>query len=122
MEAVSENTENVTLFWELFNEVIEKVSNGEIKQFRPIDWCTDMAGSNLSALRKVFGENVVHCIKTCEFHFQQFVNRRCRKLSSSNEGQFKDLSHQLLECVTPECYDEVKNQLMTMISQEKEED
>ena len=27
-EAVSENTENVTLFWELFNEVIEKVSNG----------------------------------------------------------------------------------------------
>lgn len=96
MEAVSENTENVTLFWELFNEVIEKVSNGEIKQFRPIGWCTDMAGSNLSALRKVFGENVVHCIKTCEFHFQQFVNRRCRKLSSSNEGQFKDLSHQLL--------------------------
>ena len=81
-----------------------------------------MASSNLSALRKVFGENVVHCIKTCEFHFQQFVNRRCRKLISSNEGQFKDLSHQLLECVTPECYDEVKNQLMTMISQEKEED
>ena len=28
---VSENTENVTLFWELFNEVIEKVSNGEKK-------------------------------------------------------------------------------------------
>lgn len=31
MESVSENTENVTLFWELFNEVIEKVSNGEKK-------------------------------------------------------------------------------------------
>ena len=38
------------------------------KRFRPIDWCTDMAGSNLSALRKVFGEDVVHRIKTCEFH------------------------------------------------------
>lgn len=25
MEAVSETTENVTLFWELFNEVLEKV-------------------------------------------------------------------------------------------------
>lgn len=69
MESVSENTENVTLFWGLFNEVIEKVSNGVKKQFRPIDWCTDMAGSNLSALRKVFGEDVVHRIKTCEFHF-----------------------------------------------------
>ena len=31
VESVSENTENVTLFWELFNEVIEKVSNGEKK-------------------------------------------------------------------------------------------
>ena len=80
-----------------------------------------MVGSNLSALRKVFGEDVVHRVKTCEFHFKQSVNRRCRKLNSSNEGQFKDLS-QLLECVTPECYDEVKNQLMTLISQEKEEE
>ena len=86
MESVSENTENVTLFWGLFNEVIEKVSNDVKKQFRPIDWCTDMAGSILSALRKVFGEDVVHRIKTCEFHFKQSVNRRCRKLNSSNEG------------------------------------
>ena len=45
-----------------------------------------MAGSNLSALRKVFGEDVVPRIKTCEFHFKQSVNRRCRQLNTSNEG------------------------------------
>ena len=45
-----------------------------------------MAVSNLSALRKEFGEDVVPRIKTCEFHFKQSVNRRCRKLNTSNEG------------------------------------
>ena len=41
MESVSENTENVTLFWELFNEVIEKVSNGEkkaVQTYRLVHW------------------------------------------------------------------------------------
>lgn len=81
MEAVSENTENVTLFWELFNEVLEKVSSGTTTMFNPIGWCTDMAGSNLSAIRKVFGDSAVNRIKTCEFHFKESVNLRCRKLS-----------------------------------------
>ena len=46
MEAVSENTEN-----ELFNLVLVKVSGGTVTVFNPIGWCTDMAGSNLSAVR-----------------------------------------------------------------------
>ena len=72
MEAVSENTENVTLF----NEVIQKVSDDDTRRLNPTGWCTDMAGSNLSALQKVFGDSAVHRIKTCEFHFKDFKRSR----------------------------------------------
>ena len=92
MEAVSENTENVTLFWELFNEVLGKVSSGTTMMFNPIGWCTDMAGSDLSAIHKVFGDSGVNSIKTCEFHFKETEDLRCRKLSKDKVKQFKDMT------------------------------
>ena len=121
MEAVSENSENVTLFWELLNEVLEKVSDGTISMFNPRCWCTDMAGSNLSAIRKVFGDSAIDRIKTCEFHFRESVNLRCRKISNDKATHFKDISIKLLECETPECYDTLKEQLLKLISGETEE-
>lgn len=90
MEAVSENTENVTLFWELFNEVLEKVSSGTTTIFNPIGLCTNMAGSNFSTIRKVFGDSAVNCIK---------------KLSEDKATQFKDILIKLLELEIPKCYD-----------------
>ena len=72
--------------------------------------------------KKRRSQAIVQHIKTCEFHFKESVNRHCRKLSSTNTKQFKDLSNQLLECITPEWYDNVKHQFMTLFSQEKEED
>ena len=121
MEAVSENSENVTLFWELLNEVLKKVSNGTTSMFNPLGWCTDMAGSNLSAIRKVFGDSAIDRIKTCEFHFRESVNLRCRKISSDKATYFKDISIKLLQCETPECYDTLKEQLLKLISGETEE-
>ena len=100
---------------------LEKVSSGATTKFNPIGWCTDMAGSNLSAIRKVFGDGAVNRIKTCEFHFKESVGLRCRKLSKDKATQFKDISIKLLECETPECYDDLKEQLLTVMSGETEE-
>lgn len=88
MEAVSKNTENVT-FWELFKEVIEKVSQSLVRYFNPLCWCINMTGSNLSEFRKVFGKAVVQHIKTCEFHFKESVNRHCRKLRVLTQSNLK---------------------------------
>ena len=64
MEAVSENTGNATLFWGLFNEVLEKVSSDSTTMFNPIGLCTDMGESNFSTIRKVaVGDSVVNRIK-----------------------------------------------------------
>jgi hypothetical protein len=118
MDAEAEDSRNVTLFWELFNEVIQKVTGGEVRCFNPVGWCTDMAGSNLSAIQNVFGEEAIHRIKTCEFHFKESVNRRSRFFSGVKVNTFKELAVQLLECVTPECYENTKEKLKAFIERE----
>ena len=82
MEAVSQNTENVTRNSGVFNEFSENVSSGTTTMLNPIGWCTDMAGSNLSAIRKSFGDRAVNPTK---------------KLSMDKATQFKDMSIKLLE-------------------------
>lgn len=66
-----DDSENVILIWELFNEVFEKVLSGIILVFNLIDWCIDMIGFNFSVMWKVFGDSFVNCIKICEFYFKE---------------------------------------------------
>ena len=119
MEAEAEDSRNVApLFWELFNEVIKKVSSGEVNGFNPVGWCTDMAGSNLTTLQNVFGKEAIHRIKTCEFHFKESVNRGSRNFEGTKANTFKELAVQLLECVTPECYEKTKEKLKGFVEEE----
>ena len=67
MEAEQENTENVELFWGLFNEAIARSSNDHAERFNPVGWSTDMAGSNLAGICKVFGEQVRTRIRLVNF-------------------------------------------------------
>ena len=75
MEAEAENTENVSLFWTLFNEVLEKISGNESAMFNPTGWCTDMAGANLAGICNVFGNVAKTRIKSCEFDFKDHRNK-----------------------------------------------
>ena len=49
MEAEVENTENVSLLWTLFNEVLKKIS-GKSAMFNPTGWCNDMGSANLESV------------------------------------------------------------------------
>ena len=93
MEAESDDHTNVTLFWNLLNECLRKVSGDGNCKFNPIVWCTDMAGANLAGLTEVFGETVNDRVKTCEFHFKDHRNKNARKLDSAAE--FKTLCDNL---------------------------
>ena len=57
MERESENTETVTLFGSLFNEVLRKVSGNNLKEFNPIECCMDIAGANMAGIVDVFGDD-----------------------------------------------------------------
>ena len=116
MESESENTENVTLFWKLFNEVLAKVSKEETRKFDPIGWCTDMAGANMAGIFNVFGEEVKSRIKSCEFHFKEHRNKMAKKLDSESSEVFRSFCNRLLESQTPDAYHEAKTQMDQFIN------
>ena len=98
MEAVTEDTVNVELFWRLFNEALRKGSGSDSATFDPIGWCSDMAGANLAGISKVFGDEAE--IKSCEFHFKDHRNKKAKKLDSKSNDEFKQLCDRLLLCTT----------------------
>lgn len=117
MEATAEDTSNITLFWTLFNEVLQKVKNDDNYKFRPVGWCSDMAGSNMAAIRDVFGSEAIPYMKTCEFHFKDHRNQKARKLDENSSECFKLLCDDLLQCVTVDGYDLAKAKLDTFIEE-----
>lgn len=117
MEAESETTENVELFWKLFNEAICKYSNGS-SSFNPVGWCTDMSGAIIAGICKTFGENSKSRIKSCEFHFKDQRNERAKRLDNDSAEEFKNLCNMLLKSTTEANYESVKKRLDSFIDAE----
>ena len=55
MECKGETTESVTLFWNLFNMILQEVKNDEEYKFIPKAFITDDAGENLNGIDAAFG-------------------------------------------------------------------
>ena len=62
------------------NEAYKVVAGDDTLHFNPKGWCTDMAGANMNGLLRVFGDDVLTHIKTCEFHFKESKNKIARTL------------------------------------------
>ncbi|XP_028417757.1 uncharacterized protein LOC114542281 [Dendronephthya gigantea] len=120
MEAENEDTQNIALFWNLFNEVLRKVSRNNNARFNPTGWCTDMAGANLAGLSEVYGNDVRQRIKSCEFHFKDHRNKNPRKLRPEDAEEFKPLCEELLEAATEAQYNKTKMRLDSFISGKEE--
>ena len=111
MEAERENSENIELFWTLFNEAYKVVAGDDTLYFNPIGWCTDMAGANMKGLQKVFGDDVLTRIKTCEFHFKESRNKMAKKLNDDDGKVFKELCDQMLASSLETTYLNIKRKL-----------
>ena len=120
MEAEQESSENIALFWSLFNEGLKKVIGDDKTVFNPQGWCTDMAGANMNGLQQVFGEDALSRIKSCEFHFKDSINKMARKLGQEAGETFKELCQNLLTCSLKETYLEVKQSLEEFINKNSE--
>ena len=70
----------------------------------------DIAGSNMIDL-KVFGEDALQRIKSCEFHFQEKGNKMAHKLSN----EFKTLCNSLLMANIRETYNTAKDAIYQFI-------
>lgn len=117
MEAESEDTTNIELFWTLFNEVLQKVSGQKDYKFNPVGWCTDMAGANFAAISKVFGNESAHRMKSCEFHFKDQRNKKAQRLQTDSSDRFKELCDELLKSATEVGYNKAKAGLDNFIEE-----
>ena len=56
MEMISESSEDIAIFFRLFNEMLEKVSGIPNYKFNPRCFLCDEAGANYKAIRLVYGD------------------------------------------------------------------
>lgn len=121
MEAEREDSENIELFWMLFNEALSQATGTKDTVFIPIGWCTDMAGANMNGLERVYGKEVLERVKSCEFHFKENRNKMAQKLKDNEEAQqFKELCDALLAARMVETYCSAKDSLESFIQNKPE--
>ena len=120
METERENSETIELFWSLFNQALQKATGNETAHFNPKGWCTDMAGANMNGLKKVFGDDNLTRIKSCEFHFKESRNRMARKLGEDDGEEFKGLCDEMLVSSLKETYLNTKAKLEHFIQEKAE--
>ena len=75
MEIRTENTQDITTFFCLFNEILTKVSGQEGYKFNPRCFVCDEAGANYNAIHDIYGKN--------------FVMLECRDVSSTSNSMFE---------------------------------
>ena len=72
MEMRSENSDDIAIFFMLFNEMIEKVSGIKNYKLNPRCFLCDEGGANYKAVRTVYGNEFCQDrVSGCQFHFKQ---------------------------------------------------
>ena len=78
-----------------------------------------MADCNIEGSKRVFVNDIVKRIKTCEFHFKECRNRQARKLGDDDRRNFKRLCN-CLQAPIPISYDKAKEDLESFIAKSPE--
>ncbi|CAC5426711.1 unnamed protein product [Mytilus coruscus] len=99
MEVEEENTENLTIFWELLNEMLQDVSGKKGYKFNPFVFIADENEVNWCSIRDIFGVHTLERAVSCEFHYKQSVQRHSRKVSEKSD-EFICLANALLHVQT----------------------
>ena len=104
MEVEKENTEMVTLFFNLFNKALAKHVGDENYKFNPILIMTDEAGANLQGIKEAMGEDYPGKIVTCQWHFKQCAWRQLSKIREEDKPAFVEAIHRICGVTTMHDY------------------
>ena len=74
----------------------------------------------MNGLKKVFGDDILTRIKSCEFHFKESRNRMARKLGENDGEEFKGLCDEMLVSSLKETYLNTKAKLEHFIQEKAE--
>ena len=98
MECESENTQNVTLFLGLYNEILHKVKCDSSSVWSPRGIMTDKNGANKNA---ALGEEMARRTWGCTWHYLQCVCKQSLEFPKVEQKKFLDLAKSLIkEAVT----------------------
>ena len=100
MEVKSKSTKEISLFWELFNDILSEIKGKKYK-FNPKSIMVDKNGANYCAIRKVFGlEFATTKVVSCQMHYKNDVNRASLKIGDNYKGVFKNICHEMCSVTT----------------------
>ena len=88
MEVKSESTHEISLFWELSNEILSEIKGRNYK-FNPKSIVVDENGANYYAIRNVFGlEFATSKVVSCQMHYKNDLNGASLKIGDSYKDVF----------------------------------
>ena len=106
MEVKSESTHEISIFWELFNQILSEIK-GKNYKFNPKSIMVDENGANYCTIRKVFGlEFATSKVVSCQMHYKNDVNRASLKIGDSYKDVFKNICHEMCSVTTVAKYND----------------
>ena len=115
MQMHTENAEDITLFFRLFNEIPQKVTENDKYKFNPRCFLCDEAGANYKAIKLLYGEEFCkQRVCGCQFHFKQQVQKKKHEVPEDMREEFIDTCNQLCKVTTVSKYNILKGKLEEM--------
>ena len=100
------------MFWKLFNQCLQIMSKDLTYKFNPCKFMFDEGGANFIGLENVFGEEVLTCVITCQWHFLQCVQRAAlKKLAVGYHKEFENTMWKLCKSSSVEEYNYILDSL-----------
>jgi hypothetical protein len=118
MDVEEENSENLTTFWTLLNEMLQDFTGRPDYQFNPAGFVADEHHANWRSINAVFGRSATERTVSCEFHFKQSVHRHARKMGH-NSSEFIKVANDLLEASTENEFDKSCIEMEQIIAQSR---
>ena len=101
MKVRSEKTKEVTIFWELLNEMLEQLTKKPGYKFNPNYIMFDEGGTNFTSVDGVFGEEFVkHRVVSYQWHFMNKVMERIHKVGEKDQSEFAEKAGQMCRVPT----------------------
>ena len=101
MEMWTKNSEDISIFFDLFNEVCTKVTGKPGYKFNARALVCDEGWANFKAIKKIYGEEFVKdCIFGCQWHFSSDAQSKASKLSPDVCPKFLDICEKMMKYTT----------------------
>ena len=91
METKSENTEMVTLFFNLFNECLKEFTGDKSYNFLPYGFMVDEAGASFNAIQAVFDKEMLAHTVTCQWQFKTCAKQQLFSILQEDQNTFVEM-------------------------------